>query len=117
MVEYLSGWDEKWMIKQMKLSSFTTHFTHVSTKSIYGYFRQFSVSGTFLEIGEIYENSEKVVSETLFSESNLWANICRIDMKSTWSDSLDSEVFEQCDSSYVGPFAPDQRPNLIEKSV
>ena len=28
-------------------------------------------------------------------------------------DSLDSEVFAQCNGSFVGPFAPDQRPKIV----
>ena len=52
--------------KKLKFSRFTTHSTHVSTKSIHSYFRQFSISGKFLEIREISENFENVVSEIYF---------------------------------------------------
>ena len=81
------------MVREVKFTSFVTHHKQVSTNSISSYFRQFSISRKFLEIREISENSENVVSETLFSMANTSANISRIDMKSTWSDSLESEVF------------------------
>ena len=38
MVEYLSDLDEKWMVREVKFSSFVTHFSHVGTNSIPSYF-------------------------------------------------------------------------------
>ena len=45
-----------------------------------------SIPGNFVEIQEISENSEFGVRETLFSEACIWSNICRIWMKSGWSE-------------------------------
>ncbi len=63
------------------------------TKSESSCFSTISGSGKFPEFREISEKFEIVVPETLFSEANILSNICRIDMKSGWLDSLNSEVF------------------------
>ena len=103
-IEMKSGGLERW-----NFSNFVTHCKHTSTNSIPCYFRKNLVYiWEFLECRKFFDDSESVVSETLFSVANTWANICRIDMKSTWLDSLNSEVFEQSCGGFVGPFAPEQ---------
>ena len=50
-----------------------------------------------------------------FSEGHISSNIRRIDMKSRWSESLISEVFEVLYGVFVRPFAPDQWAKIISQ--
>ena len=90
---------------------FCNNFRLFWKDSHFKYFCTFLIPRKFLDFREISTKFENVASETLFSEANILSNICRIEMKSTWSDGVDSEVLEQFSGTVVGPFAPDQNAN------
>ena len=81
------------MVREVNFFNSGTHSSRFGTNFECSCFSTFLGSGKFLEFREISENFENVVPETLFSEANISSNICRIEMKSGWLDSLNSEVF------------------------
>ena len=109
MIEYLSDWDEKWMVREVNTSYFVTYSKRCSTSFDSTFSSTFSNSGKFVDFREISE----MLSETLFSWANIWSNICQIEMKSAPLESLDSEVFQAVFGVFLGPFAPDQKANNI----
>ena len=108
MVEYLSDLNEKWMVRKVSFCSFGPVWSRFGKSSISFSFSKYSDPGNFVEIQEIFENSEIGVRETLFSEDFIWSNICRIYMKSWLWERSNPVLFDLFYSLFVGPFAPDQ---------
>ena len=83
MIEYLSEWDERWVVGEVKTCIFLRNFNYFGRILITSFLSTFSVPAKFLDFGEISEKFENVASETLFSEANIWSNICRWNRRRT----------------------------------